>query len=247
MNLLLLEPADLAADGTATLRDRRAAHAHAVLRATTGQHLQAGLLDGPLGTAEVLACTADQLVVRPRFDRPAPPAPDTLLLAVPRPKVLLRMLAHAAALGFGRILLFRSWRVEKSHLQSEAMRPAVQREQLRLGLEQAGRTRLPEVSFHPLFKPLVEDLLPTLELPRQRFVADPRAATGSHELALGAGAPFGLALGPDGGFLPYEVEQLASLGFLPIHGGPFPLRTETALGVLWGRLDLLRCRASLLP
>lgn len=247
MNLLLLAADELGPDGIARLGGRRAAHAHGVLRAQPGQELQAGLVDGPLGTARVLSSAPDELVVAAAFDRAAPPAPDTLLLAVPRPKVLLRMLAHAAALGFGRIVLFRSWRVEKSHLQSVAMRPEAQREQLLLGLEQAGRTRLPTVTFFPLFQPMVEDHLPGLDLPAARLVAHPRAATGTPDLLLAPGQPFALALGPDGGFLPYELGKLGETGFLPVSCGPHPLRTESALSVLWGQLDLLRRRGSLRP
>ncbi len=247
MNILLLEPHELDGAGVATLQDRRAQHAHRVLHATPGQELAAGVLGGALGTATVRHCSADQLVVATRFDRAAPVATDALLLAVPRPKVLLRLLEHATALGFARIVLCRTWRVEKSHLQSEAMREATQREQLLAGLEQAGRTRLPQVLFFPLFKPMVEDHLDGLGLPPTRFVAHPSATTTTADLALGHGAPFALALGPDGGFLPYEVEALAQRGFLPVSCGPHALRTETALAVLTGQLALLRSRASLAP
>jgi len=245
VNLLLLLPGEIDATGRATLGGRRARHVHDVLRATPGQELQAGLLDGPLLRAAIERSTPEELVVQTRFERDAPPVHDTLLLAVPRPKVLLRMLQHAAALGFARILLFRSWRVEKSHLQSSAMDPLVQHEHLCLGLEQAGRTQLPVVQFFPLFRPMVEDELPRLSLPAQRFCADPRAAVATAALAGLPDRPLALALGPDGGFLPYEVAQFAHCGFLPIHCGPWPLRTESALSVLAGQLALLRSRANL--
>lgn len=248
MNFLLLAADELAPDGTATLRGRRADHVRSVLRAQVGQSLRCALLDGPRGAAVVRSLTDDAVVVHCTLDQPPEPAvADVLLVAVPRPKVLLRMLAHAAALGFARLVLFRSWRVEKSHLQSEAMREATQREQLLAGLEQAGRTRLPQVLFFPLFKPMVEDHLDGLGLPPTRFVAHPSATTTTADLALGHGAPFALALGPDGGFLPYEVEALAQRGFLPVSCGPHALRTETALAVLTGQLALLRSRASLAP
>jgi 16S rRNA (uracil1498-N3)-methyltransferase len=177
----------------------------------------------------------------------APGAGDALLLAVPRPKVLLRVLAHATALGFQHIVLFRSWRVEKSHLMSTAMRPEVQREQLLAGLEQSGRTRLPAVRSFPLFRPFVEDHLPELALPPARFVAHPAAPVATHELAFPGRAAFALALGPDGGFRPYEVEAFAARGFLPVACAREPLRTETAFAVLAGQLALLRERASLAP
>ena len=244
VNLLLLEPDELDADGRATIRGRRAVHVYSILKAETGQQLRAGLLNGNLGTVQVESLSLDELVVSATFDQPAPRATDVLLLAVPRPKVLLRMLEHAAALGFGDIVLLRSWRVDKSHLQSHAMQPEAWREHLLLGLEQAGRTQLPAVRFFPLFKPFVEDHLEKLRLPADRFVAHPTAPTGTTELPPAAHSAFALALGPDGGFLPYEVDQLAQRGFLPIHCGRHPLRTETALAVLAGQLDLLRHRAN---
>ncbi len=240
VNFLLLEPEELDRNGLARLAGRRARHVREVLRAGVGDELRGGIVDGPLGSATVVAADGDGVVVHFTAHQPPPAAPDVLLLAVPRPKVLLRMLAHAAALGFGEILLFRSWRVDKSHLDSTAMQPAAQREQLLLGLEQAGRTRLPVIRHAPLFLPMVEDLLPGLPLPASRFVGHPGATTASHALALTAQAPFAVCLGPDGGLLPYEVDKLATAGFLPIHCGRHALRTETALAVLTGQLQLLR-------
>lgn len=252
MNFLLLERHEVAADGQVTLSGRRAEHVRQVLRAAVGQTLRAILLDAGIGTATVAAIDDAGVRLHCTWPAAAPaaapvPAGDALLLAVPRPKVLLRMLAHAAALGFARIVLFRSWRVEKSHLGSEAMRAEVQRDHLLAGLEQSGRWRLPEVRFFPLFKPMVEDHLDGLGLPPSRFVAHPSAATRTCQLALAASAPFALALGPDGGFLPYEVEALHGRGFLPVSCGDHALRTETALAALTGQLALLRERASFAP
>ncbi|MBL8754590.1 MAG: 16S rRNA (uracil(1498)-N(3))-methyltransferase [Planctomycetes bacterium] len=241
MNFLLLHEAEVDASGRALLRGRRAEHVRTVLRAQPGQVLRAGRVDGPLGRATVRAIdAAGNVEVETEWHAPPPPTHDVLLLAVPRPKVLLRLFEHAAALGYRRLVLFRSWRVEKSHLQSSAMQPEVQREHLLAGLEQAGRTALPEVTFCPLFKPMVEDQLPGFGLPPTRFVAHPQATVRTSDLAALAGAPFALAIGPDGGFLPYEVDRLAELGFLPVSCGDHPLRTETAVAVLTGQLALLR-------
>lgn len=242
VNLLLLDPDEVAADGTAVLRDQRCTHLRTVLRVTPGQRIRAGILDGPRGHAVVQHVDAAAVHVAVRCDEACAPPADVLLLAVPRPKVLLRMLEHAAALGFGRILLFRCWRVEKSHLASSAMQPDAWRRHLRQGLEQAGRTWLPRVSFFPLFRPFVQDTLPAMELPATRCCAHPSAPTPTSALALHRDTPFALALGPDGGFLPYEVEQLAAQGFLPIRLALPPLRTESALSALFAQLDLLRRR-----
>lgn len=243
MNFLLLEPHELDDAGRCRLVGRRAEHVRTVLRAQAGDTLRAAIVDGGVGVAHVEAVAPEAVEVRCELGGVGEPAPaDALLLAVPRPKVLLRMLAHAAALGFGRIVLFRSWRVEKSHLESESMRPATQRAALLAGMEQTGRTRLPAIVFQPLFKPMAEDWLPRADLPATRFVAHPAAATPTSGLDLAGVGGVALALGPDGGFLPYEVEKLASAGFQPLTCGARPLRTETALAVLKGQLDLLRAR-----
>ena len=239
MNFLLLEAEELGRDSCAALRGRRARHLREVLGAEVGQRLRAGVVDGPLGDAEVLRVDDDQVDVRLDLRRQPAPVHDVLLLAAPRPKVLLRMLSHAAAMGFAKIALFRSWRVDKSWLSSRAFEPTMQREQLLLGLEQSGRTVLPQIHTFDRFKPMVEDSLPDLGLPAQRFVAHPRAATQTSRIADLRG-PFALALGPDGGFVDYEVDKLQAAGFLPITMGPHALRTEAALAALWGQLALLR-------
>lgn len=240
MNFLLLAADELGADGTAVLRGRRAAHVRTVLKAEPGRTLRAGVLGGALGTAVVTAVDAERVEVRVDLAAPPPPARDVLLLAVPRPKVLLRMLAHAAALGFGEIVLFRSWRVDKTWLASRALDAGEQRPHLIAGLEQAGRTQLPTVRRYGRFRPFVEDELPALGLPARRFVAHPTAAEPTARLAALPRQPFALALGPEGGFLPYEVDRLVAAGFAAIACGGHPLRTETALAALWGQLDLLR-------
>ena len=246
MNLLLLEPAEVER-GEARVGGRRARHLLDVLRVQPGAVLRAGIVDGPRGHATVLAVAPDSVRLHIDCNEPGrdldggPDAGhDVLLLAVPRPKVLARILEHAAALGYRHIVLFRSWKVEKSHLGSRALRPEVQRAHLLLGLEQGQRTHLPEVHFFALFRPFVEDQLAVLPLPAHRFCAHPAAATATAELRLSQGAPFALALGPDGGFVPYEVEQLAARGFLPVRLSGSPLRTESALSALHGQLDLLR-------
>lgn len=243
VNLLLLDPAEVADDGTAVLTDRRAEHLRAVLHVEPGRTLQAGFVDGPIGSAEVLEVRLDSVRVRAVCTDPPPTTQDALLLAIPRPKSLLRMLELAATLGFADIVLFRSWRVDKSHLESQAMDPSLQRHHLRLGLEQARRTAMPRVRSYLRFKPFVEDELPLLELPAQRFCAHPFATDATADLALSRGAPFAVAIGPEGGLLPYEVDQLARCGFLPVRMSQHPLRTESALAAMHAQLDLLRARA----
>jgi RsmE family RNA methyltransferase len=136
-----------------------------------------------------------------------------LLLAVPRPRVLGRCLEDAAALGFGRVVLFRTRRVEKGWLESHVLAAESTRRHLLLGLEQSRRTRLPVVELFPLFRPFVEDRLAGIATPGQRFLAHLTGAVPTASLALAAGEPFTLAVGPEGGFVEFEVELLRAQGF----------------------------------
>ncbi len=95
------------------------------------------------------------------LDQPPPEKlPLTLLLALPRPKMLRRVLQTVSSMGVPRLILLNSYRVEKSFWQTPFLEPAAIREQLILGLEQARDTVLPEVIIEKRFKPFVEDQLP---------------------------------------------------------------------------------------
>lgn len=247
MNLVLLDPAEPNGAGEVTLSDHRAQHLLRILKVKPGSSIRVGLIDGAQGRAEVLAVEARQVQLRCSFDQPTPaPGRDTLLLAFARPKVLLRCLEHATALGFGRIILFRSRRVEKSHLSSHAIEPATIQAHLLRGLEQARRTHRPEVVLVERFRLLIEQRLEELVPQPNRFVAD---ADAPEEAALQAvpAQPLSLVIGPEGGLIDYEVTELQSCGFRAVRAGRAPLRVETALAYLTGQLRAARSRTTDVP
>lgn len=238
MNLVLLEPSELAGDGTARLRGRRAAHVHAVLGAVTGDRLQAGLVGGRMGEAEVVACAPAEVVLRPMLDRePPPPSAVSLLLALPRPKILRRVLQAAASAGVKRIVLLGSWRVERSYFASPLLDPAALRAELLLGLEQGRDTVVPEVAVRRLFKPFVEDELDAAFPEATRLLAHPAGAGPLEALAPRGGAA-ALAIGPEGGWTPYEAERLRERGFTPFSLGPRVLRVDAAVPYALGQAEL---------
>jgi RsmE family RNA methyltransferase len=244
MNIILLEPSELSPSGEVTLTDHRARHLKKVLRVKPGDSVRVGLLDGPCGTGQISALAERSVTLACRCeDAPPPAGTDTLLLAFARPKVLLRCLEHATALGFGRIVLFRSRRVEKSHLSSHALEPAVIEDRLRRGLEQSRRTIRPTVHFVPRFRQLIEESLAQLVPPQNRFVAD---ADAEEEAAFARFAEGGssLVIGPEGGLIPHELEQFALHGFRLVRAGRQPLRVETALAYLAGQLRAARSRGA---
>ena len=233
MNLLLLEPDELSADGTARLRGRRLLHAREVLRLCAGDALRAGVVGGSVGAAQVLRLDDDELVLRVSLTDAPPPRPGIdLLLALPRPKALRKVLSAAASLGIDRVVLVNASRVEKSYFGSRVLDPAGMRELLMLGLEQARDTRLPEIAIRERFRPFVEDEAGELWANVTRLVAHPAAGGG----APGRGARVVLAIGPEGGWVPFEIELLRSRGFLPFSMGPRTLRVEVALPYAIGML-----------
>lgn len=234
MNLILLEDADFVAPDRVSLEGRRFRHINDVLRSREGNTLKVGALGGKTGIGRIIHKSASslELAVTLESDPPAP-LPVTVLLALPRPKVVRRVLCSLTVLGVKRIFLMNAARVEKSYWQTPFLQQTEIRRQLVLGLEQAGDTILPQVELRPRFKPFVEDELPRSSNGSLRLVAHP-AAVG--EIPPVSDRKVTLAIGPEGGFVPFEVDLLVSLGFTPVTMGPRILNVETAVPVMLSRL-----------
>lgn len=234
MNLVLLQPDDFATTDLAVLRDRRRDHILSVHRPAKGDQLRVGVVNGLTGSGQIVAMTADEIVLSVQLDQhPPQPLPLTLLLALPRPKMLKRVLQTVASLGVKDIYLINSYRVDKSFWGSALLSQDKLIEQMILGLEQARDTVLPQVQLRQRFKPFVEDELPEISAGSRAIVAHPGAAA---ICPAAETQPTTLAIGPEGGFIPYEIDKLRDCGFLPASLGKRILRVETAVPVLISRL-----------
>jgi len=205
-----------------------------VHRARAGDELAVGLLGGKMGRGRVTRLDDQALEMEVALDQTPPPKlPLTLVLALPRPKVLNRVLAAATSLGAARIYLVNAWKVEKSYWKSPRMEEANLLLQRILGLEQARDTRLPELHLRRLLRPFAEDELPGLLEGSTALLAHPGAAAVCPRAVDGAVT---LVIGPEGGFIPAEVDLLGRSGCLPVDLGPRILRVETAVAAIVGRL-----------
>lgn len=236
MNLLLLEPADFIAGDRVRLSGRRLTHMQDVHRVQSGDSLRVGLVGGMMGTGTLteLSDTFAELEVSLSL---APPAklPLTLLVALPRPKMLKRILQTVATMGVARLIFVNSYRVEKSFWQTPFLTPEAIRHELLLGLEQARDTVLPEVMIEKRFKPFVEDRLPALIANTHNLLAHPGDYPPCPQ-ALAHDQAITLAIGPEGGWIEYEVQKLQEAGFSPVSLGARILRVETAVTALIARL-----------
>jgi 16S rRNA (uracil1498-N3)-methyltransferase len=237
VNLLLVEPSELAADGTCALADRRAEHLRAVLRVVPGQIVRAGVLGGGVGTAEILADDG-AITMRLTITGAAPPqlAID-LVLAIPRPKVLSRVIETCAAFGVRRIELTNAWRVDKSYLRSPRLAGDALAHAARLGAEQGATTHVPEIRVHDRLMALLDQPFE----PAMKLVAHPGAPM--IESAARPPLPCVLAIGPEGGWIERELATLADRGFVACSLGAPILRVEAAVSAALGQL-LLLARAS---
>lgn len=240
MNLILLGADDLTAQDHARVTDpRRLRHLREVHRASVGDEMTLGVEGGLIGRGRLERLEADSAEFSLTLDR-QPPAPlDVhLLLALPRPRMLARSLEHVTALGVKHITLLHTRRVEKSYWQSPELKEDKIRQHLVLGLEQARDTIMPTVTHEKLFKPFVEDRLPALMTPAsgtplRGIIAHPGMPD---ECPRAVREPVMLAIGPEGGFVDYEVEKFMATGFEGVHLGERILRVETAVTALLARL-----------
>lgn len=233
MNIVLLPPQQAQSECWSIHEPRQLQHLRQHLDIQVGERLKVGIRGGLRYVTEVVQVTAQEVIVRPLHTEAVPAKlPVTLIVALPRPKVLRRLIMDSVTLGVEKIILLHSYRVDKSYWQT----PFLQQldDYVTLGLEQAGDTVAPEIECYRRFKPFVEDILPgMISTDTPAFVGHPYAEI-SMPYALNQSCT--VMIGPEGGFIPYEIELLKQNGCHPVSLGQRILRTETAISTILGRL-----------
>jgi len=239
MNLILVHPEELCDNqhpnqAIVTLSDRRFQHIATIHKPQKGDTLRVGILNGKLGSATVKMLSNKSITLELNLEENPPPAlAATLLLALPRPKMLKRIIQSITTLGIKDIYLINSYRVEKSYWQSPLLHPEALQEQLILGLEQARDTLLPTIHLKKRFKPFVDDDLPALIGGAQCVIAHPSL---SAKPCISSTQKKIVAVGPEGGFIDYEVNKFNQLNFETVTLGSRILKVETAIPSLLSRL-----------
>lgn len=248
MNILLFDEDEVSASGLVTVRDRRSQHLQGVLKAKVGQALRAGIVRGPMGRATVRSLRGDSVELDFEATEHLNVPALSLVLALPRPKALSRMVQAAASFSVQRIDVINAWRVDASYFKSHKLDTGSLELEARLGCEQGGITYVPSVTVHRYFAPYVQEVL------APRF-----SAQGSGSLLVGHPSEPGftsssiedvvlsstaesmtLVFGPDGGFVEKELVSLTALGGRLVSFSDTVLRSETALVAGLSQLALLR-------
>ncbi|MCL2154822.1 MAG: 16S rRNA (uracil(1498)-N(3))-methyltransferase [Leptospirales bacterium] len=233
MNLIILENDDI--NGSiVNIAGKKLEHILTFIKPIIGDKLKVGVLNGFIGYGTVTEISEKKITLSIDLQNPPPaPLPLKLIIAMPRPKVLNRLIENAASMGIKEIFIIKTWRVEKSYWNSPMLGDINLKKQMITGLEQSKDTILPTIKVKKLFKPFVEDELKYIIEGSLPLVAHPM---GKNDAPRGVNEPVTLAIGPEGGFIPYEIDALERIGFKSISLGERILRVETALPYLIGRI-----------
>ena len=227
MNLVLLRQGDWIDADRVLLRERRAGHIRTVLQAEVGDSLRVGLLGGLCGQGLVEAVEPEGVRLRVALTDPPPPRHRfDIVLALPRPKMLRRILRQCAEFGIANLHLLHSARVEKSYWQSPLLQPAALEEALLAGLERSRDTIAPRVHLHRRFRPFVEDQLSGICAGRPCWLAHMDAPLA---LAEAPPVPAVVMIGPEGGFVPFEIQLAEAVSARRVCLGARTLSVDTAL------------------
>ncbi len=241
MNILLAEQEEII-DGRLVVTDHRAEHIIKVLRSEIGETVRIGIIDGPRGIGMIESMRRKHprsVSMRVSLEETVLTLPSIdLILALARPIMMRRILSQATALGVGRFFVIHANRVEKSFWEASLLEQESYADHLRQGLEQAVDTRMPEVTFFRRFKPFVEDFLPDIIGEYgQRILAHPQGTHTLRQALAGMQGRVLLAIGPEGGWVEYEVEKFLEAGFVSCTLGERILKVDTAVVALHARVS----------
>jgi len=245
MNIILLNKNDIIKPNIYKLTDKRANHIINILRANVDDFLEVGIVDGPIGKAQIISLKKEEVVLS-LMGMHAPP-PDKfsidLICALPRPQTLKKVLSVSATMGINSIHFIRSNRVEKSFFFSTLLKDENFLPYILDGLSQGKRTRVFKVYFYKKFKKFFEDTFPSEKTGKNKFALK-LIAEGSSKNYLTDVFPKAvnnivLAIGPEGGWIPFEIKFMEEHGFIPFKISSSVLRVESAVTAALAQIELI--------
>lgn len=239
MNCLIVYPDEIGGDGVVRLSGDRAQRARERHQLKLGVTVTAGVRNGRLGQGTVIAEDVGEYQLKLNLERD-PPARSAaeLIVAVPRPQTVKKVIHLACTLGIERLHLVRTIKTVKSYLTSSVLSPLGVEGEVLEGLEQSVDTVGPEIVIHRSFENFGRDVLPAIAArTERRFIADTvggAADTPNGELShlrRGKGGARAVAIGPEAGWSDLERGVFAQTGFERVGLGPRMLRVEVAAAV----------------
>lgn len=226
MNLILFETGET--NSPLPRSDSRAAHIVDVLRRKVGDTVDTGLVNGPRGKATVIAVTDESVALSFAWEKQSPPplAPITLIVGLPRPQTVRKILHAATELGVAAVHFVTTEKSEPSYAQSSLWSSGEWRRHLLDAAQQAFDTRLPDVSHG---RRLAETLASLEKNPTRLALDNYESPASLAERKVAAEAPVALAIGPERGWSAGDRDALRAEAFAFAHLGRRVLRSETAV------------------
>lgn len=248
MNLLLLKASERVSGDLFRIVGQRADELIELFRLKEGDLVCAGELGGLIGEARILKVASSLIELEAIFERVAPARlPVGLIVAVPRPQVIRRVLFSAAIWGVQDLYFLRSEGCEQSYLDSKALGEQEILRLLEKGVQQSVDTVLPNVEVQRRFLPFVQDRLPELISEQDLcLVCDPEGGEDLKRILQPliesgdtAFRKIWLAIGPERGWSAFELSQLGSVGFCSCTLGSRVLTVDLALAGVLGSIATL--------
>ena len=246
MNLILFERDEIG--HPLARRDKRAHHIIEVLRCKVGDYLRVGIINGAQGLAEITAIEQQSLTIRIEGTLATQQVAGNetasqellaidMLIGLPRPPVVRRLLRDLTTIGVARIILYGAKRSEKSYYNSHHIQPPAIRAALLEGASQGGVTVLPQVYIYHHIEEFLTAKAVKLE------ISDKILLLTTHEASIVGSTPVNfisylmahhvqqrrrllIAVGPERGWGFSELQRLTASSFCPVELGRRTLRTE---------------------
>lgn len=155
-----------------------------------------------------------------------------LVLAIPRPKVLRRLIPRVASMGIRSVTLVNACGVLREYFDSHWLAEENLLKLLMLGLEQGGAIRVPTITQERRLRPFIEDKLGRLRKREVRILCAPNAQRGMPWVADSARVI--VAIGPETGWTDFEEGLFETAGFRPFSLGPEHLASDVACLAMLG-------------
>jgi len=245
MNLVLFDPAEI--KRPLPRSDERARHITTVLKRSSGDTFDVGLVNGPRGKAWIAATSESSLSLEFTWSAAhAPPLTTKLGVGFPRPQTGRDILRDATTLGATELAFLQTARSDPNYASSSLWTGGEWERHLRVGAAQAFDTFVPPTSWtHTLGEALADWSGQHLSLwALDVYGNHPHLATVQLDAP---DQPLGVLIGPERGWDHADREIMAQYGVPFCSLGERVLRTESAVTATLSLLAAARVRAGKSP
>ncbi len=213
-----------------------------------GHELAVGVRNGGRGRGKIVSVDEASVAIDFRCAERSPNLlPIEVIVAIPRPQILKRLLRDIAMIGLSKLSLVRSSLTDKNYLKSHALTESAIFEHLRLGLEQAAITVAPTVQIFSSWREFANDWQRAPGSAADlKILACPSGTTSVAEVCCRSvwskaeNARAVAAIGPERGWTDQERGWFVEQGFNVVTFSPRILRVDVAVNFLAGMLEGMR-------